>query len=129
VEHEVATGGWQSALALLGADLPSEARTADNFESIVRAGVSDAPTALAHQLTTLPEETRARLMPEFVSRWTERDYNATAAWLGTAPANAPWRDAAVASFVGKIRTVDPEAARTWAHTIKDPALRAQVAAF
>ena len=129
VEHEVATGGWQSALAVLSADLPAEARTAENFDSIVRAGVSAAPTDLAHQLTALPEETRARLMPEFVSRWAERDYNATAAWLGTAPANAPWRDVAVASFVGKIRAVDPEAARTWAHTIKDPALRAQVAAF
>jgi hypothetical protein len=68
-------------------------------------------------------------MPEFVARWADRDYNATAAWLGLAPPGVPWRDAAIASFVGKIRSVDPDAARTWADTIKDPALRAQATAF
>lgn len=129
VEHEVASGGWQAAFTVLASELPAEARTIENFQTVVDAGVAAAPAALAEQLASLPAESSARLMPEFVTRCTDRDYNATAAWLGTAPPAAPWSDAAVASFVRKIRDVDPDAARTWANTIKDPALRAQTATF
>lgn len=62
-------------------------------------------------------------MPELITQWTERDYNAAAAWLGKAPNSAPWKDAAVAALVKQIQSVDPDAARAWSATIKNPALR------
>jgi hypothetical protein len=125
VNEQSLTAGGRAAIEVLVNELPAEAMTAENVAVLLGAGLGEAPAALAGRVAALPEAIAAATLPDFIGRWTERDYNAAAAWLGEVPASTSWRDAAVSSFVEKISELDPEAARTWAATIKDPVMREQ----
>lgn len=85
------------------------------------------PVKFADTLTALPAGAGSQFLPDFLVRWTERDYNAAATWLRGAPPKAPWRDAAVESLVQKITPIDPAAAQAWTLTIADPAIRSRLA--
>ena len=123
VEEQIRSAGWEPALQVLSGELPAEARTPRNLAAIMDSGLSTAPATLASRIAGLPDNTAPKIMPELIARWTERDYNAAATWLRTAPADAAWRDPAIAALVGRITAIDPAAARSWAAVIKDPALR------
>jgi hypothetical protein len=123
IRDQVQSQGWEQARALLQADLPSEAMTPNNLQLIGKEALAREPLKFANTLTTLPDTVASQAIPEFISRWTERDYNAAATWLRSAPAHAPWRDATIEAFVEKIFPLDPAAAQVWSATIADPAAR------
>ena len=61
--------------------------------------------------------------PSSHARWAGCDYNAAGQWLNTSAGPAPWRDQAVALPVEKIAPLDAAAAKAWAATITDPAVK------
>ena len=61
--------------------------------------------------------------PENVAQlWADRDVTAAGVWLNSLEAGSS-RDAAVATYAGKIASAFPELAQRWVETIKDEALR------
>lgn len=89
-----------------------------------------------HQLVnTQPEETlawlrdvqspedQAKLLPDMVGSWAERDFNAAGEWLGRMEAS-PVKDATIERYVQTVVRVDPQAALVWAGTISESGMRA-----
>jgi hypothetical protein len=126
VEEQTRTSGWAATFDIVDHELPPEARTPQNLTKIAEASLRENPADFAAKLKSLAPATTAELMPAFIAQWTQRDYNGAATWLRQVPADAPWRDAAVARFVTTITSIDPDAAGTWAATINDAALRDRV---
>jgi len=57
-----------------------------------------------------------------MNAWCDKDIRAASEWMKANP-NAPHYDSAAAQLAAQLKSEDPEAARAWAGTIRDPARR------
>ena len=69
------------------------------------------------------DEKSASLFGRVANEWTEKDFKATATWIGTIPAGK-CRDQAVWAYASKVSRLDPAAAADWAATGSTEEMRA-----
>lgn len=55
-----------------------------------------------------------------MGQWAARDTEKASGWLTTISPEEPWRDDAVAGLVEGVASLDPDTARQWATSIRDP---------
>lgn len=126
--EQICTKGWDAAASIIATECPPEAINSESWAQLTNYAITTQPEKVANFLTTIPAERVSAVLPDFIKRWTARNYNAAATWLRDSPPMAPWRDAAVAALVDEIRPLDPEAARIWTDTITDPAIHERLSA-
>lgn len=97
-----------------------EGATARLKESLVSEWAESDPVAAAAWLSKLdPEDPAvARASAAIIREWTRYDLAASAEWLNSLP-DSPELDRAVASYAFRAAEENPEAAMTWAGSIKD----------
>ncbi|MEO5716281.1 MAG: hypothetical protein ABIT37_22570 [Luteolibacter sp.] len=64
----------------------------------------------------LPADKSKDVIRNMVSSWTQSDFQATGAWLNTAPAG-PAKNTAIRSYAETVSRYEPEAAAQWAETL------------
>lgn len=108
----VAVGAYLDALG--------DAATSRLKTSLVSEWAESDPVAAAAWLGQLdPEDPAvARASAEIIREWTRYDLVASAEWLNSLP-DSPELDRAVASYAYRAAEEDPEAAMTWAGSIKN----------
>jgi hypothetical protein len=101
-------------------DALGDAATSRLKSSLVSEWAESDPAAAAAWLGKLdPEDPAvARASAEIIREWTRYDLVASAEWLNSLP-DSPDLDRAVASYAYRAAEEDPEAAMTWAGSIKD----------
>jgi RNA polymerase sigma factor (sigma-70 family) len=82
----------------------------------------DPDAAAAWMKDALPADQYPSLLSTAIRRWTERDFNAAATFLGTME-RGPARDQSIHEFADVVASMEPPSAAKWALEIEDSSLR------
>jgi RNA polymerase sigma factor (sigma-70 family) len=82
----------------------------------------DPDAAASWMKDALPADQYPSLLSTAIRRWTERDFNAAATFLGTME-RGPARDQSIHEFADVVASMEPPSAAKWALEIEDPSLR------
>ena len=91
----------------------------DGFDGIMQA---QPEAAIAWIMESIDEEGQRRAIPNAISNWANRDFNAAGEYLGTMPPS-DIKDRAIQRFAQTVALLDPEAAAEWSLQIGDERLR------
>jgi hypothetical protein len=106
-----ATQAWLAAAKLDPAEC---GMLADKIAS--NKPTADTGTWLEWMGANLPPEKLTERISPLMTRWTDEDYAAAGAWLGTTP-EGPVKDSAVADYASRVAHYDPASAAQWATTL------------